>query len=256
MCTVVVRWSVGRPPQILALRDELTTRDFDDPGTWWPEFPDVVGGRDRIAGGTWCASRISTGATALVVNRPLKQDADAGAPSRGVLPLLAVAHGAEWLDHLDLGGMASFALLLATPQRVTTWDFDGRELRTTEHPEGTSMLTSGGPENRKAETFLRAFEESAYPDGWRRLVQDGPPRDDPAALVVRHERDGQVFATVFGELIDARPGRLRLEYSRQPWVGEPWQTLEVGEAPLARNGDRTGADTTSWSDPTRPARSR
>ena len=31
MCTVVVRWSVGQPPQILALRDELTTRDFDDP---------------------------------------------------------------------------------------------------------------------------------------------------------------------------------------------------------------------------------
>ena len=79
------------------------------------------------------------------------------------------------------------------------------------------MLTSGGPENRKADVHLRAFEESGYPDGWRRLVQSGPPRDDPAALVVRHERDGLVFATVFGELIDAEPGRLRLEFSRQPW---------------------------------------
>ena len=47
MCTVVVRWSAGQPPQLLALRDELTTRDFDDPGRWWPEFPDLVGGRDR-----------------------------------------------------------------------------------------------------------------------------------------------------------------------------------------------------------------
>jgi hypothetical protein len=34
VCTVVVRWSVGRPAQVLALRDELTTRAFDDPGEW------------------------------------------------------------------------------------------------------------------------------------------------------------------------------------------------------------------------------
>jgi hypothetical protein len=236
MCTVVVRWSVGRPPQILALRDELTTREFDDPGTWWPDLPDVVGGRDRVAGGTWCATRISTGVTALVVNRPQKQAADPGAPSRGVLPLLAVSHGADWLGQVLVEGMASFALLLATPQRVTTWDFDGTDLRTTEHPEGTSMLTSGGPENRKADVHLGEFAEAAYPDGWRRLVQDGPPQDDPAALVVRHERDGLVFATVFGELIDAQPGRLRLEYSRQPWAGRPWQTVEFGDVPVEQAG--------------------
>jgi hypothetical protein len=229
VCTVVVRWSAGQPPQILALRDELATRDFDDPGAWWPEHPDVVGGRDRSAGGTWCATRIGTGVTALVVNRPQKQVAGPGAQSRGVLPLLAVEHGEKWAGHVALDGMASFALLLATPERVITWDFDGQDLRTSEHPEGTHMLTSGGPENRKAELHLRAFEDSGFPDGWRTLVQSGPPADDPAALVVRHERDGQVFATVFGELIDAEPGRLRLEYSRQPWTGRPWQTLEMGQ---------------------------
>lgn len=217
------------PPQILALRDELTTRDFDDPGTWWPELPDVVGGRDRVAGGTWCATRVGTGATALVVNRPQKEVADSGAPSRGVLPLLAVEHGADWPDAVRLEGMASFALLLATPLRVTIWDFDGERLTVTDHPEGTTMLTSGGPENRKADTHLEAFRDAGFPDDWRRLVQAGPPQDDPAALVVRHERDGLVYGTVFGELIDARPGRLRLEYSRRPWKRQPWQTLEVGE---------------------------
>ena len=118
MCTVVVRWAAGRPPQILALRDELTTRAFDDPGTWWPEFPGVVGGRDRTAGGTWCATRVATGVTALVVNRPQKETADPGAPSRGVLPLLAVAHGADWPESVRLDGMAGFALLLATPERA------------------------------------------------------------------------------------------------------------------------------------------
>ena len=98
------------------------------------------------------------------------------------------------------------------------------------------MLTSGGPENRKADVHLGAFVEAGYPDGWRRLVQDGPPQDDPAALVVRHERDGLVFATVFGELIDAQPGGLRLEYSRQPWAGRPWQTAEFGHVPVEQAG--------------------
>ena len=225
MCTVVVRWSVDRPAQILALRDELTTRAFDDPGTWWPELPDVVGGRDRVAGGTWCASRISTGTTALVVNRPQKQVGDPGAPSRGVLPLLAVEHGADWLGRVALPGMASFALMLVTPQHVTTWDYDGQDVVVSEHPEGTLMLTSGGPENRKADIFLKDFAESDYPEDWRRIVQSGPPQDDPAALVIRHEHEGLVYGTVFGELIDAEPGRLRLEYSREPWLPGPWQTL-------------------------------
>jgi Transport and Golgi organisation 2 len=233
VCTVVVRRSEGTPPRILALRDELTTRDFDDPARWWPEFPDVVGGRDRTAGGTWCATSVATGATALVVNRPQKQVADPGAPSRGVLPLLAVAHGADWPAYVDLPGMASFALMLVTPDRATTWDFDGQEVVVTEHPEGTTMLTSGGPENRKADVHLESFAEAGYPDGWRGLVQSGPPSDDPAALVVRHEQDDLVFATVFGELIEAAPGWLRLEYSRRPWEPRPWKTLSQGEVPAS-----------------------
>lgn len=228
MCTVVVRRSSGSPPQILALRDELTTREFDDPDRWWPECPDVVGGRDRVAGGTWCATHVGTGATGLVVNRPQKQVADAGAPSRGVLPLLALRHGVDWVGELEPAGMASFALMLVTPDRVTTWDFDGERLVTTEHPEGTHLLTSGGPENRKADHHLQRFAESAYPDAWRELVQQRPPSDDPAALVVRHEHEGKVFGTVFGELIEASPGRLRLEYSRTPWTPAPWQAFLLG----------------------------
>jgi hypothetical protein len=228
VCTVVVRRSEGRPVQILALRDELTSRPFDDPGRWWPELPDVVAGRDAVAGGTWCATRIDTGTTALVLNRPKKETATPGAPSRGILPLLGVAHGADWPEHVEPTGMAAFLLVLAMPQRLVTWDFDGTELQETEHLPGTTVITSGGPEDRKAERFLDRFEATGYPEGWRHLVQEAPPADDPGALVVRHERDGQVFATVFGELIEAEPGRLRLEYSRRPWAERPWTSLAVG----------------------------
>lgn len=224
VCTVVVRWTRGTPVRLLALRDELTSREFDDPGRWWPEHPALVGGRDRLAGGTWCATRVDTGVTALVLNRPQKPVADPGAPSRGALPLLAAERGADWRSAVRLDGMASFLLVLTAPDRMTTWDFDGERLVTTEHPEGTWMVTSGGPEDRKADRFLPLFTDTGHPDGWRRLVQAGPPRDDPGALTVRHEQDGLVFATVFGALIEARPGRLRMEHSRRPWL-DPWSPV-------------------------------
>jgi hypothetical protein len=227
VCTVVVRWVSGEPARILALRDELTAREFDDPGRWWPGQPDVVGGRDRTAGGTWCATGVSTGVTALVLNRPQKREADPGAPSRGVLPLLAVEHGPDWIEHVALDGMASFLLVLAAPDRLTTWDFDGSALSVTERAEGSWMVTSGGPEDRKADRWLPAFREAAFPEGWRTLVAKEPPQDDPGALVVRHEQDGLVYATVFGELIEAAPGRLRVEHTRRPWTAEPWQVLEA-----------------------------
>jgi Transport and Golgi organisation 2 len=228
VCTVVVRWSPGQPARILALRDELTGRPFDDPGRWWPEFPDAVGGRDRLAGGTWCATRVDTGVTALVLNRPQKRDADPGAPSRGVLPLLAVAHEQVWTRSVDLAGMASFALVLVTPAGVGTWDFDGERLTTCRLPEGTHMVTSGGPEDRKADRYLPLFTGAEFPEGWQALVRSAPPADDPGALVVRHEEDGLVYATVFGQLIESRPGALLLEHSRQPWSAAPWTPLAAG----------------------------
>jgi hypothetical protein len=145
-----------------------------------------------------------------------------------VLPLLGVEHGEDWRSAVRTDGMASFLLVLATPDRLLSWDFDGERLTAAEHPEGTWMVTSGGPEDRKADRFLPAFTEAEFPDGWRRLVEKDPPQDDLGALVVRHEHEGLVYATVFGELIEATPGRLRLEHSRQPWAAGPWQILEWG----------------------------
>lgn len=225
---MVLRWSGGAPPQILALRDELTSRDFDEPGQWWPDYPDLVGGRDRSAGGTWCATRLSTGVTALVLNRPEKRVADGGAPSRGVLPLLAACHETDWPSLVRVAGMASFTLVLAMPDRLTIWTFDGTQLQATDHRPGTHMITSGGAEDGKADRYLSAFERGTFPDDWRTLVEHTAPEDDPAALVVQHEKDGVTFATVFAQLVEAQPGRLALQYSRSPWTSGQWQDLRLG----------------------------
>ena len=218
MCTVVVRWAPQQPVRLLALRDELTTRDFDEPATHWPDQPGVVGGRDATAGGTWAASDVARGTTALVLNRPQKRVADPGAPSRGVLPLAALEHGVDWPRHVQVQGMASFALVLVAPELLRLWVFDGEALTATVLGPGTHMVTSGGAEDGKSVRFLGSFAG----DDWKQVVTAQEPQDEPAALVVRHERDGRVFATVFGQLLDVEPGRLHLEHSRTPWQDAGW----------------------------------
>lgn len=222
VCTVVVRWHPGEPLRALALRDELVGREFDDPAPWWPEQPSAVGGRDRTAGGTWCVTDVESGTAAFVLNRPERPQAAAGAPSRGVLPLLAVRHGTAWPEHLALRGMASFSLLLAGPRALTCWTYDGRLLRRSELPEGTSMVTSGREEDGKADRFLPLFRHEGFPEGWLQVLRATEPQPDPTALVVRGEHDGKVFATVFGQLLVARPGLLELSWSRQPWGTGAW----------------------------------
>jgi hypothetical protein len=222
VCTVVVRWSPDQPVLLLALRDELVGREFDDPGEWWPEHPGVVGGRDRVAGGTWCATDVRAGRTALVLNRPQRRVAAPGAPSRGVLPLRALADGADWPGSVALPGMASFALLLIGPDGGTLWEYDGERLVARPLPPGTHVVTSGGAEDGKADRYLPAF--SAAPDlaQWRALVEQHAPADDPAALVVRHPLGDAVYATVFGQTMRVRPGALGLSWSRTPWLRGTW----------------------------------
>lgn len=222
MCTVVVRWYAGQPVQVLALRDELVGRDFDDPGAWWHEQPGAVGGRDRTAGGTWCVTDVPTGTTGLVLNRPEKAQAASGAPSRGILPLLAVQHGVHWPAAVQLDGMASFSLVLASPEFFTCWSYDGEQLLREELAAGTRMVTSGGAEDGKADRYLASFSEATFPEGWADILRGTEPAPDPAALVVRGENEGRVFATVFGQLFSSVPGRLELSWTRQPWGEGGW----------------------------------
>ena len=231
MCTVVVRWSPGAPVLVLALRDELVGREFDDPDRWWPEQPTVVGGRDRLAGGTWCASDVGTGVTALVLNRPQPATPGPGAASRGVLPLAALREGAGWPAEVDVAPMAGFALLLVAPDRLTLWEHEDTGLVRTELPPGTHVVTSRGAEDGKAARHRPAFAATAGADAWQALVAGSTVADDPTSLLVRHGLpDGRTFATVFGQVLTAVPGRLGLRTSRTPAVASSWRERTVTAA--------------------------
>jgi hypothetical protein len=255
MCTFVVDWmpDTSVPLRILAIRDELVSRPFDLPAYAWPDFPRLFGGRDRQAGGTWCASDVLTGTTAALLNRIERRVGEPGAPSRGVLPLLAARHGDGWLDHIDTAGMASFNLVLARPDALTMWAFDGTELARFDLEPGTHMVTVWGADpdgldprwDRWMHRFmaerpggvldLDAPTEQLW-SGWLPLVREAVPSDDPTAFIVRHEVPelGDVFATVFGQFIAARPGELRVDHSLRPWdVTGPWTTERRHQAPPA-----------------------
>lgn len=220
MCTVVVERTAHGSSRILALRDELTSRAFDEPGRWWPEHPSVVGGRDRTAGGSWCVTDVDSGATALVLNRTERRT---GEPSRGLLPLTAVVAGEGWTGRLDHRSMAAFTLLLDTPSSLVAWSWDAHELHRVELGPGQHMATPSGIDTHDAREV--AFAPRFADESWRDVVAGQEPRDDPGALVVRHEIEGGgVWATVFGQLISARPGSLDLEWTTTPWRPDTWQT--------------------------------
>ncbi len=240
MCTVVCRWQPENQfaVQLLALRDEFADRAFDLPGRWWPDSPDVVGGRDRSAGGSWCASDVATATSAVVLNQPRPRAAKPGAPSRGVLPLLAVRFGDRWPEHLDVTGMAGFHLVLVSPGLAASWSFDGSVLDRQILPSGTHMftprgITRAGTRDRFAAAALGvdapAGEITDAPPGavwgeWLGMVQTPAIVDD--GLVVCRTIGGRPYETVFGQFVAARPGLLRVDYIDHPAhdLARPWTT--------------------------------
>ncbi|SDI86458.1 Uncharacterized conserved protein, contains NRDE domain [Frankineae bacterium MT45] len=258
MCTVFCRWDplAAVPILMLTLRDELASRSFDGPGNWWPEAPDVVGGRDRRAGGTWCASQVRSGTTSVVLNRPDRPAAAPGALSRGALPLLALRHGTDWPQAIDVAPMASFNLVLLQPEALTWWSFDGATLQRQELAPGTYMFKPSGlaaepsdarfaaPPPAGSEAVSGLTEELWAP--WLAPLREAEPAPEPGGLLVRLPVGDDSYETVYSQFIAARPGRLRLDYasglgrSRAGeaglWSSATWQT-EGGEGSLRRVTD-------------------
>ena len=95
MCTLVVLRRPGhRWPLLLAgNRDELRGRPWSPPGRHWEDRPEVLAGRDELAGGSWFGIN-DAGLAAVVMNREGSLGPQPGMRSRGELVL-------EALDHAD-----------------------------------------------------------------------------------------------------------------------------------------------------------
>ena len=91
MCTFIILRRPGHdwPVLIAANRDEMIDRAWLPPARHWADRPDVVGGLDELAGGTWLAAN-DTNVVAAVLNREGSLGPTSDKRSRGELVLDAV----------------------------------------------------------------------------------------------------------------------------------------------------------------------
>jgi len=250
MCTVVTLRRLGADwPLILgANRDEMVERPWDPPGRHWPDRPDVLAGRDRLAGGSWLGIN-DAGVVVGVLNRHGTLGPAAGFRSRGELVLEALDHAdaadaARALRQLDPKAYRPFNMVLAD-NRDAFWlrhaDPTGTlAIMVTPIPAGLSMLTAGDLDDAESSRIRRyrpLFAAAPPPDpnrndfrAWEALLGDRSfaPEDGPNAAMRFLTPSG--FGTVSSALIalpkpGGNPAPARFRFARWSPKEEPWQEV-------------------------------
>jgi uncharacterized protein with NRDE domain len=203
MCSIILRITAAGI-LIGANRDERIDRAWDPPAPYWPEYPGIIAGRDRIAGGTWLALN-QHGMMAAILNRHGTLGPAAGKRSRGELPLLALAEtsldaAAAKIRSLDAGAYRSFNFVIA--DAASAMLFRGLEAGAPEMQildPGTWMITSGEPNERSLPRIARHLPkfETAPAAAWPALLADNSPPAESALNI--SPDDG--FATVSSAVI-------------------------------------------------------
>lgn len=121
MCLLVLGWQQHPefPLIIAGNRDEFHGRPTER-ARWWPDAPDIVGGRDLQAGGTWLALH-RNGRFATVTNFRDAEQPSAKYRSRGHLVtefLESTEAPADYLNAIDGAKYAGFNLLVSDGSRV------------------------------------------------------------------------------------------------------------------------------------------
>ncbi len=250
MCTALLAIEPGLPVLLVGVRDELVARSWEPPGRHWPDSPQLVGGRDLRAGGTWLAVSPQDRRVGCVLNGRGQPAPEAARQSRGVLPLRAAA--GEPLERAALAGFDPFHLLTADPDRALIQSWDGQELTERELAPGlyfavnsglaSDLLADGQPhEVARISYFLSRFEAAARPEpllgagaatqttaaawgDWLPLVNgDGLDSSDDRALVVRRDLgDGRVWGTTSISLVALSQAGLRYDFTGRPGDPAAW----------------------------------
>lgn len=148
MCLISFAWQPGTPTplRLVGNRDEFHARPTD-PLAEWQDNPDIVGGRDLEAGGSWLAAKRGGVVAALTNVRNPQLSVPPGAPSRGelVADALQCNNIEAWLTTLSQGAAlryAGFNLLVATPQRLWHLHRGHERMALSEVPPGVHGLSN------------------------------------------------------------------------------------------------------------------
>lgn len=246
MCTVILLSQPGEawPTLVAANRDERLDRAWDLPGAWWPDHPDIIGGRDRSAGGTWMALN-RAGVMAAVLNRPGSLGPAPGKRSRGELPLLALtgaptaAAAARRITALPADAWRPFNMVLADRRGgIFLRGLGAGRPEALPLPAGVSMVTAHDPNDLaspRTRRHLPRFRAAPPPD---------PDRDDWQSWEVLLADDGHEggiaealrvppvggFGTVSASLLALGTGRSLWRFAAGPAGAAPFRPVPL-EAP-------------------------
>ena len=190
MCLIAFDHRPGSacPLRLVANRDEFHARPAAPLGAW-DDAPEIVGGRDLEAGGTWLAVH-RRGRVAAVTNvRDPRLKVPPGAPSRGALVREALECDdlPAWLDRLSNGAAghyAGFNLLAGDGERF--WHlhrgFDGIWLRQVPpglHGLSNASLNTPWPKLIAARQGLAtSLRHGQWPEDALAVLGDARPADD------------------------------------------------------------------------------
>ncbi|RVT89964.1 hypothetical protein EOD42_24695 [Rhodovarius crocodyli] len=162
MCTVFLLHRPGHawPVMLAANRDEMLERPWAPPAAHWPDHPDIIGGIDRMAGGTWMAIN-RYGVVSAVLNRVGSLGPAPGKRSRGELPLIALAgrtaaEAADIVRNLDAGQWRPFNMVVADARGgVFLAGLGSGRAEAQVLPAGLSMVTAHSPNDMNASRIAR-----------------------------------------------------------------------------------------------------
>lgn len=206
----------------------MQSRAWSPPGRHWPNRPDIIAGRDELAGGSWLGMN-DHGVVAAALNRTGSLGPAADTRSRGELVLDALdyadaADAAQALSELDPRAYRTFNLVIAD-NRDAFWLCNRRgasAITANEIPTGISIITSrdlNDPTAPRVASFAQRFKAAPTPtpetgdwDAWAALMgtrlgalDDAP--DEAICIATEHG-----FATVSSSLValpapgpDAKP---------------------------------------------------
>jgi Transport and Golgi organisation 2 len=176
VCTAILDLAPGGPLLLAGVRDELVDRAWQPPGRHWPDHPDLYGGRDLQAGGTWLAVASGKPRVTCILNGRGRPAAPAVRRTRGVLPLQVADDGR--LSRAGLRDFDPFHLISAEPGRALLWSWDGERLAERELPPGLHAVVNSGLDS---DLLGRDRPGGDWPGrdwpGWGETGQAGRARD-------------------------------------------------------------------------------
>lgn len=173
MCSIVLllRPDHDWPVLIAANRDEMIDRSWSAPARHWPDRPEVVAGKDNLAGGSWLGIN-ETGLVVGMLNRRNTLGPQDGKRSRGELVLDALdfadaVDAVEMLRQLDPAAYRPFNMVVVD-NRDGYWLRNlGDRIEAERLPPGISMITASDRNDRgsaRIRHYLPLWEEAERPN--------------------------------------------------------------------------------------------